>query len=103
MVIPGVPEPGEQHRRAQRLDQVVVVARHQARARTRPLEALAATAAKVTDGDLTARAAPSGIAEIDQVAATHNDMVERLDGLLRHEREFATHASHQLRTPLTGL
>ncbi|MFF3559572.1 sensor histidine kinase [Streptomyces sp. NPDC002574] len=81
----------------------LLVARHQARALTRPLEALAGTAAQVTDGDLTARAAPSGIAEIDQVAATHNDMVERLSGLLRHEREFATNASHQLRTPLTGL
>ncbi|MFB7292427.1 sensor histidine kinase [Actinacidiphila glaucinigra] len=81
----------------------LLVARHQARALTRPLEALATTAAKVTDGDLTARATASGIAEIDQVGATHNDMVERLGGLLRHEREFATNASHQLRTPLTGL
>ncbi|MGW3248295.1 sensor histidine kinase [Streptomyces sp. NPDC001070] len=81
----------------------LLVARHQARALTRPLEALAATVAQVTDGDLTAGATPSGIAEIDQVGATHNDMVERLGGLLRHEREFAANASHQLRTALTGL
>ncbi|MFB7741777.1 ATP-binding protein [Streptomyces sp. NPDC056132] len=78
-------------------------ARRQARALAAPLEALARTSQSVTDGDLTARADACGIGEIDQVALNHNAMVDRLAQLLRHEREFTANASHQLRTPLTGL
>lgn len=81
----------------------VLVATHQARALTAPLEALSGTSRAVADGDLTARAATSGIAEIDQVALTHNDMVQRLAQLLQRERDFSANASHQLRTPLTGM
>ncbi|MFD4973587.1 sensor histidine kinase [Streptomyces sp. NPDC058424] len=85
------------------LTAAVLVARRQARALTAPLEALSRQARAVTEGDLTARAAPSPIAEIDQVARTHNAMVERLAQLLQRERDFTANASHQLRTPLTGL
>jgi signal transduction histidine kinase len=81
----------------------VLVARRQARVLAAPLEALSRHCRAVTDGDLKARAAPSSIAEIDQVARTHNAMLRSLSELLRHERDFATNASHQLRTPLTGL
>ncbi|TWE15657.1 sensor histidine kinase [Kitasatospora atroaurantiaca] len=81
----------------------LLVARRQARALTAPLEALSRTSQAVADGDLTARAATCGIAEIDQVAGSHNAMVQRLARLLQHERDYAANASHQLRTPLTGL
>ncbi|MFF2993148.1 sensor histidine kinase [Streptomyces sp. NPDC057950] len=81
----------------------VLVARHQARALARPLEDLSRHCRAVTAGDLNARAAPSAIAEIRQVALTHNDMLHSLSELLRHERNFTSNASHQLRTPLTGL
>ncbi|MFF1280779.1 histidine kinase dimerization/phospho-acceptor domain-containing protein [Streptomyces sp. NPDC058299] len=81
----------------------VLVARRQARALAAPLEDLSRHCRAVTGGDLGARAAPSSITEIDQVARTHNEMLHSLSELLRHERDFAGNASHQLRTPLTGL
>ncbi|WP_189815993.1 sensor histidine kinase [Streptomyces olivaceoviridis] len=81
----------------------VLVARRQARVLAAPLEDLSHHCRAVAEGDLNARAAPSNVAEIDQVARTHNAMLHHLAELLRHERDFATNASHQLRTPLTGL
>ncbi|MET7683616.1 HAMP domain-containing sensor histidine kinase [Streptomyces sp. NPDC005423] len=81
----------------------VLVARRQARVLTAPLESLSRTSQAVADGDLAARAATCGITEIDQVARTHNVMVQRLARSLRHEQNFTANASHQLRTPLTGL
>ncbi|MFD9635117.1 sensor histidine kinase [Streptomyces violascens] len=81
----------------------ILVARRQARALTAPLEDLSRQCRAVTDGDLTARARPSAITEINQVAHTHNDMLQSLTELLQHEKNFTANASHQLRTPLTGL
>jgi two-component system, OmpR family, sensor kinase len=70
---------------------------------SRPLRNLAATARRLEAGDLEARAEVVGAAEQKEVSAAFNDMAERLSVVLAAQREFVANASHQLRTPLTGL
>jgi two-component system, OmpR family, sensor kinase len=69
----------------------------------RPLQHLAATARRVESGDLEARAEPEGSTEHREVAHAFNDMTGRLGQVLEAQRQFVANASHQLRTPLTGL
>ena len=69
----------------------------------KPLRNLAGAARRVTGGDLDARATAEGSAEQREVASAFNEMTGRLSGTLRAQREFVANASHQLRTPLTGL
>jgi two-component system, OmpR family, sensor kinase len=68
-----------------------------------PLQRLAAAARRVEEGDLEARVEPEGSAEHREVAHAFNDMTERLGQVLEAQRQFVANASHQLRTPLTGL
>ena len=69
----------------------------------KPLRGLAASARRVARGDLDARAEVQGSSEQREVATAFNDMTARLGRSLRAQREFVANASHQLRTPLTGL
>jgi signal transduction histidine kinase len=80
-----------------------VIAGVQARRLAKPLATLAATSARLGDGDLASKAPPTGVAEIDQVGDALNRTAARLSDLVERERALATHASHQLRTPLTAL
>jgi signal transduction histidine kinase len=69
-----------------------------------PLRQLDDSAAKLGDGDLSARAQTEhGPPEIVALAATFNEMADRLDELVRSQRRFVADASHQLRSPITAL
>ncbi|MEO8423193.1 MAG: ATP-binding protein [Actinomycetota bacterium] len=70
----------------------------------RPLTRLASTARRLGAGDLSARAHDvTGADEIEELAGSFDDMADRVERTVHAQREFVANASHQLRTPLTGM
>jgi signal transduction histidine kinase len=69
----------------------------------RPLRRLEATARRVAQGDLAARAPVEGSSEQRSLSLSFNEMTGRIASLLGAQQDFVADASHQLRTPLTGL
>ena len=74
-----------------------------ARATSRPIKRLEQTAERVEEGDLTATALVEGSSEQRSLARSFNRMTARISRMLRGQQEFVADASHQLRTPLTGI
>jgi len=74
-----------------------------ARQMSLPLLDLAESARRLGSGDARPRGHRYGITELDRVAEVLDQSATRLSDLISAEREFATDASHQLRTPLTAL
>ncbi len=71
---------------------------------SRPLTRLAAAARRLGGGDLSARAGPTaGAKEIVELGGSFDEMAGRLEATVKAQREFVANASHQLRTPLTGM
>ena len=69
----------------------------------RPVEKLRGAAARLGRGDLEARVEPEGPQEIDELGRSFNRMAGELGANLAAQRDFVANASHQLRTPLTGI
>jgi signal transduction histidine kinase len=69
----------------------------------RPLRSLGDAARRRAHGDVGARAREIGSREQVEVAREFNEMADRLEAVLESQRAFVADASHQLRTPLTGL
>jgi signal transduction histidine kinase len=69
----------------------------------RPIRRLDAAARRVATGDLDAEVAVEGSAEQRSLARAFNEMTDRVRRMLRAQSDFVADASHQLRTPLTGL
>ena len=85
------------------LSAAVGLALIQSKRLSEPLARLARSATRLGDGDFSLATPRSGVSEIDAIASSLDRSAERVEQLLKAERGFSEHASHQLRTALTGL
>lgn len=74
-----------------------------ARRLSRPFAELAEAAHAMGSGDLTREVPSYDVREADEIATALRDSAGRLHEMLERERDVATHASHELRTPITAL
>lgn len=81
----------------------IAVASTQARKFSEPMISLAERAERLGDGESRFMPLNSGIEEVDRVSDVLSRSAQQLKRSLASERDFASDASHQLRTPLTAL
>ena len=74
-----------------------------ARAISSPLERLGRAVRAFGAGDLTARARLRARGEVGEVAGAFDQMADRIEALLRTEKELLANVSHELRTPLARI
>ena len=66
-----------------------------------PVAALTTTARSISERDLSGRIPVRGRDEVAQLAATFNQMLDRIERAFASQRRFVDDAGHELRTPLT--
>jgi signal transduction histidine kinase len=70
----------------------------------RPVEAIRSQVASISSSDLSRRVPEPGTGdEIDRLASTMNEMLDRLQTSATQQRQFVGDASHELRSPLASL
>ena len=66
-----------------------------------PVRELYRVASGIGEHDLTARVPVTGSDDVAAVAATFNDMLDRIEAVHRTQQRFVDDAGHELRTPIT--
>ncbi|MFJ8673313.1 sensor histidine kinase [Streptomyces sp. NPDC093589] len=81
----------------------VFLAERLGRSIVQPVDRLVAAAARLSNGDLSARVRPEGPSELRVMGETFNHLAGRVAHLMAREREASADLSHRLRTPVTAL
>jgi signal transduction histidine kinase len=81
----------------------IIVAALLAARLTRPVRRLGTVTQQFGAGDLDVRAEHERIRELAELAESFNAMADARAANVRAQQDFAANASHQLKTPLTGL
>ncbi len=81
----------------------LLAANNLARRISTPVAHVAQVAHRLRAGELTARATADGPTEVAELGQALNLLAERIDELLRTEREAAADLAHRLRSPVTAL
>ena len=71
-----------------------------ARRALEPVDRIAQTAREIGEGDLSRRINVTTKDELGRLAATLNQMIERLEKAFQRQKQFTSDASHELRAPL---
>jgi len=71
-----------------------------ARRALKPVDKIAQTAQEIEESDLSRRINVTTKDELGRLAATLNQMIERLEKAFQRQKQFTSDASHELRTPL---